>query len=205
MMRRFNPAAALRGRATARAFSSGSEMHSTTIVCVRKGDEVVMCGDGQVSAGSQIVKPNAQKVRRISDSIIAGFAGSTADAFTLIERLESKLEQYPGQLTRASVELAKAWRTDKYLRRLEASLIVADGKNTYELTGNGDVLEPMDGVVAIGSGAPFATAAARALSRNTDLAAEDIARQAMEIAGDMCVYTNHNVVVEKLAAAAETE
>mmetsp|Transcript_45614 Transcript_45614/g.142802 ORF Transcript_45614/g.142802 Transcript_45614/m.142802 type:complete len:198 (-) Transcript_45614:81-674(-) len=175
--------------------------HSTTIICVRRNGRVAMVGDGQVSQGSIVVKPNATKVRRLGDDIVAGFAGSTADAFTLIERLESKLESHPGQLTRACVELAKAWRTDKYLRRLEAALLVADGEKTYELTGNGDVLEPVDGVMAIGSGSPYATAAARALLRETDLGAEEIAESAMSVAADMCVYTNDNFVKETVEEA----
>ncbi|RLN93654.1 hypothetical protein BBJ28_00016158 [Nothophytophthora sp. Chile5] len=157
-----------------------------------------LIGDGQVSLGSTVVKPNAKKVRRINEHIVAGFAGSTADAFTLMERLEAKLDEYPGQLTRSCVELAKAWRTDKYLRRLEAILIVSDHKQSYTLTGNGDVLEPHDGIIGIGSGGTFALAAARALIDQPNLDAEAIARKSMKIAADICIYTNENFVVEVL-------
>jgi ATP-dependent HslUV protease subunit HslV len=175
--------------------------HGTTIVSVRKGGKVVVAGDGQVSVGQTVMKHNARKVRSLSKGdVIAGFAGATADAFTLLERLEAKLEQYPGQLMRAAVELAKDWRTDRYLRRLEAMMIVADRTTTLVLTGNGDVLEPEHGVAAIGSGGNFALAAARALA-DTDLDAEKIARRAMQIAGEICVYTNANVTVETLEAA----
>ena len=178
-------------------------MHATTIVSVRKGGKVVIAGDGQVSLGQTIMKGNARKVRRIGKggSVIAGFAGATADAFTLLERLEAKLEQYPDQLTRACVELAKDWRTDRYLRRLEAMMLVADKSVSLALTGNGDVLEPEQGVMAIGSGGNYALAAARALM-DTDKDAEEIARKAMQIAADICVYTNSNFVVETLDAAA---
>ncbi|ETW03399.1 ATP-dependent protease subunit HslV [Aphanomyces invadans] len=186
------------GGVSTRQFSSGPTMHGTTILCVRKNGKVVVIGDGQVSLGHTIVKPNAQKVRRINENVIAGFAGSTADAFTLIERLESKLEEYPGQLTRACVELAKAWRTDKYLRALEALLIVTDNKQSFTLTGNGDVLQPHDGIIGIGSGGTYALAAARALIEEPHLSAEEVARRSMKIAADICVYTNHNVVVEVL-------
>ncbi|RWA72103.1 ATP-dependent protease subunit HslV [Mesorhizobium sp. M1C.F.Ca.ET.193.01.1.1] len=177
-------------------------MHATTIVSVRKGNKVVIAGDGQVSLGQTIMKGNARKVRRIGKggSVIAGFAGATADAFTLLERLEAKLEQYPDQLTRACVELAKDWRTDRYLRRLEAMMLVADKSVSLALTGTGDVLEPEHGVMAIGSGGNYALAAARALM-DTDKDAEEIARKAMQIAADICVYTNGNFVVEMLDAA----
>jgi ATP-dependent HslUV protease, peptidase subunit HslV len=176
-------------------------MHGTTIVTVRKGGKVVIAGDGQVSLGQTIMKGNAKKVRRIGKgNVIAGFAGATADAFTLLERLESKLEQYPDQLTRACVELAKDWRTDRYLRRLEAMMLVADKQVTLALTGTGDVLEPEHGTMAIGSGGNFALAAARALM-DTDQDAEAIARKAMQIAADICVYTNGSVVVEAIDAA----
>ena len=177
-------------------------MHATTIVTVRKGNKVVIAGDGQVSLGQTIMKGNARKVRRIGKggSVIAGFAGATADAFTLLERLEAKLEQYPDQLTRACVELAKDWRTDRYLRRLEAMMLVADKSVSLALTGTGDVLEPEHGVMAIGSGGNYALAAARALM-DTDKDAEEIARKAMQIASDICVYTNNNFVVETLDAA----
>jgi len=177
-------------------------MHATTIVTVRKGNKVVIAGDGQVSLGQTIMKGNAKKVRRIGKggNVIAGFAGATADAFTLLERLEAKLEQYPDQLTRACVELAKDWRTDRYLRRLEAMMLVADKSVSLALTGTGDVLEPEFGVMAIGSGGNYALAAARALM-DTDKDAEEIARKAMQIASDICVYTNNNFVVETLDAA----
>ena len=182
--------------------SNELSMHATTIVTVRKGNKVVIAGDGQVSLGQTIMKGNAKKVRRIGKggNVIAGFAGATADAFTLLERLEAKLEQYPDQLTRACVELAKDWRTDRYLRRLEAMMLVADKSVSLALTGNGDVLEPEFGVMAIGSGGNYALAAARALM-DTDKDAEEIARKAMQIASDICVYTNHNFVVETLDAA----
>ncbi|BCG91696.1 ATP-dependent protease subunit HslV [Mesorhizobium sp. 131-2-1] len=177
-------------------------MHATTIVTVRKGSKVVIAGDGQVSLGQTIMKGNARKVRRIGTggNVIAGFAGATADAFTLLERLEAKLEQYPDQLTRACVELAKDWRTDRYLRRLEAMMLVADKSVSLALTGTGDVLEPEHGVMAIGSGGNYALAAARALM-DTDKDAEEIARKAMQIAADICVYTNSNFVIETLDAA----
>jgi len=177
-------------------------MHATTIISVRKGNKVVIAGDGQVSLGQTIMKGNARKVRRIGKggSVIAGFAGATADAFTLLERLEAKLEQYPDQLTRACVELAKDWRTDRYLRRLEAMMLVADKSVSLALTGTGDVLEPEHGVMAIGSGGNYALAAARALL-DTDNDAEEIARRAMQIAADICVYTNTNFVVETLEVA----
>jgi ATP-dependent HslUV protease subunit HslV len=175
-------------------------MHGTTIVTVRKGGKVVMAGDGQVSLGQTIMKGNARKVRRIGkDNVIAGFAGATADAFTLLERLESRLEQYPDQLMRACVELAKDWRTDRYLRRLEAMMLVADKKVTLALTGTGDVLEPEHGVMAIGSGGNYALAAARALV-DTEMDAEEVARRSMQIAAEICVYTNPNVTLETLDA-----
>ncbi|MFD1200159.1 ATP-dependent protease subunit HslV [Brucella gallinifaecis] len=175
-------------------------IYGTTIVTVRKGNKVVIAGDGQVSLGNTVMKGNARKVRRIGKgNVIAGFAGATADAFTLLERLEAKLEQYPDQLMRASVELAKDWRTDRYLRKLEAMMLVADSKVTLALTGTGDVLEPEHGVMAIGSGGNYALAAARALI-DTDLDAEEIARKAMGIAADICIYTNHSILVESLDA-----
>ena len=172
--------------------------HGTTILSVRKGGRVVGAGDGQVSLGQTVIKANARKVRRIGGgNILVGFAGATADAFTLLERLEGKLEKHPGQLTRACVELAKDWRTDRYLRRLEAMMAVADKEVSLVLTGQGDVLEPEDGIIAIGSGGNYALSAARALI-DTDLDAEAIARKAMKIAADICVYTNTNVLVESL-------
>jgi ATP-dependent HslUV protease subunit HslV len=174
--------------------------HGTTILCVRRGRDVAMAGDGQVSLGQTIVKGNARKVRRIGPggSVIAGFAGATADAFTLLERLESKLERFANQLERACVELAKDWRTDRYLRRLEAMMAVADRERSFTLTGNGDVLEPEDGLIGIGSGGNYALAAARALIEIPELSAEEVARRAMKIAGDICVYTNYNVIVETI-------
>ena len=176
--------------------------HGTTILTVRKGVSVVVGGDGQVSIGQTVVKANAKKVRRLGKGeVIGGFAGATADAFTLFERLEGKLEQYPGQLTRAAVELAKDWRTDRYLRRLEAMMIVADHQVSLVLTGTGDVLEPEAGVMGIGSGGNYALAAAKALL-DSDLDAEAIARKAMAIAADICIYTNNNVTLEQISAEA---
>ncbi|MCH8918602.1 MAG: ATP-dependent protease subunit HslV [Alphaproteobacteria bacterium] len=174
--------------------------HGTTILCVRKGGDVVMAGDGQVTMGQTVLKSNARKVRPLKDGkVIAGFAGATADAFTLFERLEAKLDKH-GDLTRACVELAKDWRTDRYLRRLEAILAVADAKVSLIVTGTGDVLEPEDGLIGIGSGGNYALAAARALAPRDDMDAEAVARRAMEIAAGICVYTNENVVIEKLGA-----
>ena len=170
--------------------------HGTTILGVRKGNKVVVAGDGQVSLGQTVIKGNARKVRRIGNGkVVAGFAGATADAFTLFERLEAKLERFPDQLTRACVELAKDWRTDRYLRRLEAMLIVADATTILVLTGTGDVLEPEDGVTAIGSGGNYALSAARAMMPYEE-DAEVLARKALEIAADICVYTNRNLTVE---------
>jgi ATP-dependent HslUV protease, peptidase subunit HslV len=178
--------------------SSQGIWHGTTILTVRKGGRVVIAGDGQVTLGATVIKANAKKVRSVGKGdVIGGFAGATADAFTLFERLESKLEQYPGQLTRACVELAKDWRTDRYLRRLEAMMIVADRETTLVLTGTGDVLEPERGLMGIGSGGNYALSAARALI-DTPLSAEEIARKAMAIAAEICVYTNTNVVLEAL-------
>ncbi len=176
-----------------------SKLYGTTILSVRKNGKVAIAGDGQVSLGQTVLKSNARKIRKLGDgSIIGGFAGATADAFTLFERLESKLEQYPNQLMRACVELAKDWRTDKYLRRLEAMMIVVDKNVSLVLTGNGDVLEPEDGVSAIGSGGNFALAAARALTTTDGLEAEEIVKRSMKIAADLCVYTNNNIIIETL-------
>jgi ATP-dependent HslUV protease subunit HslV len=178
--------------------------HGTTILCVRRDGHVAMAGDGQVSLGQTIIKGNARKVRRIGaggpggGNVLAGFAGATADAFTLLERLEAKLERFPGQLERACVELAKDWRTDRYLRRLEAMMAVADKDRSFTLTGTGDVLEPEDGVIGIGSGGNYALSAARALLAVDGLSAEEIARRAMKIAADICVYTNNNVILETI-------
>lgn len=172
--------------------------HGTTILSIRKGNSVVIAGDGQVSVGDTVMKGNATKVRRVAKGdVIAGFAGATADALTLFERLEGKLEKHPGNLTRAAVELAKDWRTDRYLRRLEAMMAVADAKASLVLTGNGDVLEPEDGVIGIGSGGNYALAAARALM-STDRDAEDIARESLRIASEICIYTNNSLTVERI-------
>jgi ATP-dependent HslUV protease subunit HslV len=176
--------------------------HGTTILSVRKGGKVVVAGDGQVTFGQTVMKSNARKVRPLGSKgdVIAGFAGATADAFTLFERLEGKLEQHPGQLTRACVELAKDWRTDRYLRRLEAMMAVADGTTSLVLTGTGDVLDPQDGLIGIGSGGPYALSAARALLDRDDMDAEAIARRAMDIAASICIYTNDSITLESLDA-----
>ena len=175
------------------------QYRGTTILSVRRGSSVVIGGDGQVSLGNTIMKGNARKVRRLhNDEVIAGFAGGTADAFTLFERFEQKLEQHNGNLTRAAVELAKDWRTDRMLRRLEALLAVADKESSLIITGNGDVIQPEDDLIAIGSGGPFAQSAARALLNNTELSAREIVEDGLKIAGDVCVYTNHNTTIEEL-------
>ena len=175
------------------------QFHGTTILSVRRGDEVVIAGDGQVTFGNTVLKAGARKVRRLGDGkVVVGFAGATADAFALFERLEGKLEQHPGQLTRACVEMAKDWRTDRYLRRLEAMMAVADKTVSLMLTGNGDVLEPEDGIIGIGSGGPFALAAAKALMAETELPAEEVARRALRIAADICIYTNDQIVIERV-------
>jgi ATP-dependent HslUV protease subunit HslV len=173
--------------------------HSTTILAVRHRDHTVLAGDGQVTFGQTVVKQTARKIRRLyNDRILAGFAGSAADSFALFARFESKLEQYRGNLERSAVELAKDWRSDRILRRLEAMLVVLDQHSMYLLSGNGDLIEPDDGIVAIGSGGPFALAAAKALAQNTDLGARAIAEKAMRIAADICIYTNGNLVIEEL-------
>ena len=175
------------------------QFRGTTILSVRRGNQVVIGGDGQVTLGNTVMKGNARKVRRLyKDKVIAGFAGGTADAFTLFERFESKLEMHQGHLVRAAVELAKDWRTDRMLRRLEAVLAVADSKSSLIITGNGDVIEPEESLIAIGSGGPFAQAAARALMENTKLSAKEIVRKALTIAGDICIYTNNNLTIEEL-------
>ena len=175
------------------------KIRSTTVICVRRDNKVVMAGDGQVTLGSEVIKGTARKLRRLyNDKVVAGFAGSTADAFALFSRFESKLEQFNGNVSRSVVELAKEWRTDRVLRHLEALLLVADKTSTYLVSGNGDVIEPDEGVAAIGSGGPFATAAATALLRNTKLSARRIAEEAMSIAGKICIYTNDNVTYEEL-------
>lgn len=180
--------------------SSAKDMHGTTILCIKKDGEVVIGADGQVSLGNTIMKSSARKLRTLSDNkIVAGFAGSTADAFTLFERLEAKLDKHSGQLVRSAVELAKDWRTDKYLRRLEAMLIVADKNNILIVSGNGDVLEPEDDIAAIGSGGAFALSAARGIvSTGTKMSAEKVVKQAMQIAADICVFSNHNILIEKV-------
>jgi|SRR2546427_5682673 len=176
-----------------------SSIHSTTVLLVRKEGHVALAGDGQVTLGETIMKASAKKVRRLyNDSILAGFAGATADAFSLLTRFESKLEQYHGNLERAAIELSKEWRTDKLLRHLEALLVVADNKSSFLLSGNGDVIAPDDGVLAIGSGGAYALAAARALMKHTDLSARDIALEALRVSGEICIYSNQNIVVEEL-------
>ncbi len=178
------------------------QFHGTTILSVRRNGRVAIGGDGQVTMGQTIMKANARKVRRLyKETILAGFAGGTADAFTLFERFEAKIEKHQGHLTRAAVELAKDWRTDRLLRRLEALLAVADEHASLILTGNGDVIEPEDGLIAIGSGGPYAQAASRALLAHTDLGARDIVERALHIAGDICLYTNHNLTIEELGRA----
>ncbi|MBQ3032905.1 MAG: ATP-dependent protease subunit HslV [Deferribacterales bacterium] len=178
---------------------NGETIKATTVVAVRKGSQVAFAGDGQVTLGSMVMKENARKVRRLGDgNILCGFAGSAADAFTLMERFEAKLKDYSGRLSRAAVELAKDWRTDRYLRKLEAMMIVADKNDMFLMSGSGDVIEPTDGIAAIGSGGAYALAAARALAENTDLSARDIAEKSLCIAGDICIYTNRNIVVEEL-------
>jgi ATP-dependent HslUV protease, peptidase subunit HslV len=177
-------------------------IRSTTILCVRRDGHVALAGDGQVTLGETIIKQGAKKLRRLyNDKVIAGFAGSTADAFALFTRFETKLEQYNGNLSRAAVELAKDWRTDKSIRHLEALLIVADEKNTFLLSGNGDVIEPDDGIAAIGSGGPYALAAARALLKHTALSAREIVQEAMEVAGKICIFTNASISIEEMQAS----
>jgi len=176
-----------------------SPIHATTIICVRKDGKVAIASDGQVTLGDTVIKHGAKKVRRLyNEKILAGFAGSSADSFALFARFEAKLEQYHGNLSRAAVELAKEWRTDRALRHLEAVMIVADDKNTFLISGTGDLIEPDDGIVGIGSGGPYALAAARALSKYSDLGAREIAVEAMQIAGKICIYTNENISIEEL-------
>lgn len=175
------------------------KFHATTILAVRRGTQVAVAGDGQVSFNNTVLKASAKKVRRMKEGkVVAGFAGSTADAFTLFEKFEAKLEQFNGNITRAAVELAKDWRTDRVLRRLEAMLIVANHEKTFTLSGNGDVIEPDDGIAAIGSGGAYALAAARALLKNTSLSAKEIAMEAMKIAADICIYTNDSLTLEEI-------
>jgi ATP-dependent HslUV protease subunit HslV len=179
----------------------GRKIRSTTVLCVRRGDSVVMAADGQVTLGTTVMKGSAKKIRRMyQDKVLAGFAGSTADAFSLFSRFEGKLEQYAGNLGRSAVELAKEWRTDKMLRHLEALLIVTDLKQMFVLSGDGDVIDPDEGVVAIGSGGSYALAAARALMENTNLSAREIAEKSLRIAGKICIYTNDNLMIEELKA-----
>ncbi|HUH63756.1 MAG TPA: ATP-dependent protease subunit HslV [Terracidiphilus sp.] len=179
-----------------------SRIHSTTVICVRRDGQVVMAADGQVTLGNNVLKHTAKKIRRLyQDKILAGFAGSTADAFSLFARFESKLEQYSGNLNRAAVELAKDWRTDKMLRNLEALLVVADQSQTFLISGSGDVIDPDDPLAAIGSGGAFAQAAARALYENTNMSAREIAEKAMKIAGEICIYTNDRITIEELKAS----
>ncbi|HEY2381910.1 MAG TPA: ATP-dependent protease subunit HslV [Terriglobia bacterium] len=174
-------------------------IHATTIICVRKKGKVAIASDGQVTLGDTVIKHGAKKIRRLyNEKILAGFAGSSADSFALFARFEAKLEQYHGNLSRAAVELAKDWRTDRALRHLEAVMIVADEKTTFLISGNGDLIEPDDGIVGIGSGGPYALAAARALNKYSDLSARDIALEAMQIAGKICIYTNENISIEEL-------
>ena len=181
------------------ASNQSPSWRGTTVICVRKDNKVVIAGDGQVTFGATVIKSQARKIRRIGDGkVIAGFAGATADAFALFERLEAKLEKHPNQLARACVEMAKDWRTDRYLRQLEAMMAVADASVSLVLTGNGDVLEPEDGLIGIGSGGSYALAAARALVSVEHLDAETIARRSIEIAADICIYTNKNIIVESL-------
>jgi ATP-dependent HslUV protease, peptidase subunit HslV len=181
----------------------GRRIRSTTVICVRRGDSVVMAADGQVSLGATVMKGSAKKIRRLyQDKVLAGFAGSTADAFSLFARFEVKLEQYAGNLGRAAVELAKDWRTDKMLRQLEALLIVADPKQTFLLSGTGDVIDPDEGIATIGSGGSYALASARALMENTDLSAREIAVKSLKIAGQICIYTNDQMTIEELKSEA---
>jgi ATP-dependent HslUV protease, peptidase subunit HslV len=178
------------------------QFHGTTIVSVRRGNQVAIGGDGQVTLGNTVIKGNARKVRRLyHDRVLAGFAGGTADAFTLFERFDAKLEKHQGHLTRAAVELAKDWRSDRMLRRLEALLAVADTETSLIITGNGDVMEPEDGLIAIGSGGPFAQAAAKALLRQTELSAKEIVAEALKVAGEICIYTNQHITLDELTKA----
>jgi ATP-dependent HslUV protease subunit HslV len=178
---------------------SGARMHGTTVLCVRRDNKVVMAGDGQVTMGQQVMKHTARKIRRLfNDKVLAGFAGSTADALSLFERFEGKLQEHHGNLAKSAVELAKDWRKDRALRHLEALLVVADGKATFVLSGEGDVIEPDDGICAIGSGGPFALSAARALTKHSKLGAKEIAQEAMRIASEICIYTNNSFTIEEL-------
>jgi ATP-dependent HslUV protease, peptidase subunit HslV len=182
-----------------RSAQNSQKMHGTTVLCVRKDNKVVLTADGQVTLGESVIKHSARKTRRLyNDKIVAGFAGSTADALSLFGRFENKLQEFHGNLPRAAVELAKEWRTDRSLRHLDALLVVADSKSTFLLSGNGDVIEPDDGICAIGSGGAYAVAAARALAKHTKLSAKDIAQESMRIASDICIFTNSNFTIEEL-------
>ena len=196
---RFADCARRRYNRRMRIGKKSAQIHGTTVLCVRKDTKVVLAADGQVTLGEGVIKHSAKKTRRLySDKIVAGFAGSTADALSLFARFENKLQEYHGNLARAAVELAKEWRTDRSLRHLDALLIVADAKGTFLLSGNGDVIEPDDGICAIGSGGPYALAAARALAKHTKMSAKDIAQEAMRIASDICIFTNANFSIEEL-------
>ena len=189
----------MRSNQAVNSATNRNKIRSTTVVCVRRGSSVVMAADGQVTLGESVIKHTARKIRRLyNDKILAGFAGSTADAFSLFARFEAKLEQYHGNLGRAAVELARDWRTDKFLRHLEALLLVSDKEQTFLLSGQGDVIEPDSGIAAIGSGGPYAQAAAQALAEHTELSAKQIAEEALKIAGKMCIYTNDRVTIEEL-------
>jgi len=203
-----NPASRSGFMQQSRFFSGIPARHGTTILCVKKDNKIVLIGDGQITQGSITVKPNAKKIRRLqsgNNEVVLGFAGSTADCLSLVDRLEGKLDEYPGQLQRACVELAKSWRTDRYLRHLEAVLIVCDQDVCLEVTGNGDVLEPNDGIIAVGSGGAFANAAARALKDIPGLSAMEIATKAMNVAADMCIHTNHNFSIEEMTIEPKKE
>src|SRR5262249_39664660 len=199
---RYSPNMPFPLKSATRVRSRTVEVRSTTIIAVRRGDKVVVAGDGQVTMGDTVMKSSARKVRRLyNDRVLAGFAGATADAFALFQRFEAKLEQFHGQINRAAVELAKDWRTDKLMRNLEALLVVADQQATLVISGTGDVIEPDDGIVTIGSGGPYALSAARALAKHTDLPAREMAEEAMKIAGQICIYSNLNLVIEEIQAA----
>jgi ATP-dependent HslUV protease subunit HslV len=207
MIKGRNPLQSLSGDLSLAPGADGQarRIRSTTVLCVRRGASVVMAADGQVTLGDAVIKHSARKIRRLyQDKVLAGFAGSTADAFSLFSRFEGKLEQYAGNLSRAAVELARDWRTDRMLRSLEALLLVADLNQSYVLSGTGDVIEPDEGIAAIGSGGSYALAAGRALYANTELGARDIAEKSLRIAGEICIYTNSNLMVEELHAAPET-
>ena len=196
----------MKNRTHTASSQTAPRIRSTTILCVRRHGHVALAGDGQVTLGETVIKQGAKKLRRLyNDKVIAGFAGSTADAFALFTRFETKLEQYNGNLSRAAVELAKDWRTDKSIRHLEALLIVADEKNSFLLSGNGDVIEPDDGIAAIGSGGPYALAAARALLKHTSLSAREIVQEAMEVAGKICIFTNASVSIEEIQASPDEQ